>query len=195
MRLKSLVVIAALAALLALAGTSGAAGGKLKCFADSPATCVLNTASSATLDTTSGSDAGVYLSNGKSTNGTPLAGVDFSFTYFCANTIDLSSCIAGGAPRWSIPINTDSNSKTTEGYAFLDASGCLNGGTQPSGGALTVSTALATCPVNFAGDYANWGAFADAHPTYTISGDFPFVIADVQTGGQLVVSNVVVTKS
>jgi hypothetical protein len=198
-RLKNLVVIAALAAfgVLALASTSGAAGGKLKCFADAPATCVLNSTTSATLDTTSGSDAGVFLSNGKNTNGTPLAGADFSFSYFCANTLDTTSCIAGGAPRWSIPISTDGINKTTEAYAFLDAQGCINGGETPSGGAITVSTALAQCPVdlNISGHWANWDAFAAANTTYRISGDLPFVIADVQTGGQIVVSDVLVTKS
>ena len=190
-------MVAASAALALFVVTMAtAAGGKLRCFADSPATCTLNSATSATLDTTAGGDAGVFLTNGKSTNGVPLANAGFSFTYFCANTLSLTSCISGGAPRWSIPINTDGNSKTTEGYAFLDAQGCLNNGTQPSGGALTVSTMAATCPVNFQSvDYANWATFAADNPTYTISAALPFVIADVVTGGQIIVSNVNVTKS
>ena len=67
---------------LTLGGTSvSAAGGKLRCFADAPATCTLNSATSATINTTTGGDAGVFLSNGKSTNGVPLANASFSFTY------------------------------------------------------------------------------------------------------------------
>jgi hypothetical protein len=183
-----MVLAAALAAVLSLAVTASAQGGKLRCFADAPATCTLNSASSATLDTTQGSDAGVYFSNAKSTNGTPLAAVDFSFTYFCAVTTDQTSCVSGGAPRWSIPISTDGNSKTTEGYAFLDAPNCGDTG--------TVSTADKTCPVFFDSEsFANWDDFAAAHPDYTISGDAPFVIADVATGGPIIISDVSVTKA
>jgi hypothetical protein len=181
------LLLAALAALV-LGGTSAsAAGGKLKCFADFPATCTLDSASSATIDSTLGGDAGVYLSNGKSTNGFPLANVSFSFTYSCPNTGDSTSCIGGGAPRWSIPISTD-GSATTAGYAFLDAKGCGANG--------TVSTEAPTCAVNAFGiDYANWAAFAAANPTYTISSALPFVISDVVTAGPILVSDLVVTKS
>ena len=190
-----LIAALAVAVVSITAVTANAAGGKLRCFADAPATCVLNSSTSATLDTTLGGDAGVYLSNGMATQGRPLSQVDFSFTYFCANTLDLTSCISGGAPRWSIPISTDGDKKTTEGYAFLDAQGCLNNGTQPSGGALTVSTTVATCPVNFQGvDYANWDAFAAANPTYTIASALPFVISDVVTGGPIIVFDVNSTK-
>src|SRR5262249_38762301 len=161
---RALLLTGIVIATLGITSSATAAGGKLKCFADSPATCTLNSATSATIDATGGGDAGVFLSNGKSTNGAPLASVHFSFTYFCANTTDITSCTTGGAPRWSIPISTDGNSKTTEGYAFLDGQGCLNGGTALSGGALTVSTTLATCPVNFQSvDYQNWDAFAAAN--------------------------------
>ena len=191
---RTLLLAAIVIAALGITSSAMATGGKLKCFADSPATCTLNSATSATINATAGGDAGVYLTNGKSTNGVPLASVDFSFTYFCANTTDITSCNAGGAPRWSIPISTDGNSKTTEAYAFLDGQGCLNGGTALSGGALTVSTTLATCPVNFGVDYLNWDAFAAANPTYTISGALPFVISDVPTAQAQIVSNLVVAK-
>jgi len=115
--------------------------------------------------------------------------------HFCANTTNIASCTGGGAPRWAIPISTDGNSKTTEGYAALDGAGCLRGGTALSGGALTVSTTLATCPVNFQSvDYVNWDAFAAANATFTISSALPFVISDVPTAEAQIVSNVVVTK-
>jgi hypothetical protein len=198
-RLPVVVMVAIAAAVLAavIGSASGAAGGgKLRCFADSPATCTLNSATSATIDATAGGDAGVYLSNGKSLNGTPLANADFSFTYFCTITTDIASCTGGGAPRWSIPISTDGNSKTTEGYAFMDGANCLANGTATSGNSLTVSTTVATCPVFFGpNSYANWDAFAAANPSYTIAGDLPFVISDTTTVAAQIVSNVDETKS
>lgn len=191
-RSKGRAVTVALTALVALAlvGTGGAAGGKLKCFVGSPATCVLNPSTNgATLDTTSGGYAGVYYTNGKSFNGSTLGSVDFSFDYRCqpSNT-DTTTCVGGGAPRWSIPISTDANTKTTEVYAFLDAANCGSTG--------TVSTNLASCPVflNSGPSFANWNAFAAAQPTYTISGSYPFVIADVGTAAPIVLYDVSVTK-
>lgn len=198
-RLSIAVMLAVAATVLAAAGSASgdAGGGKLRCFADAPAVCTLNSgAASATIDATAGGDAGVYLSNGKSLNGTPLANADFSFTYFCGDTTDITSCTGGGIPRWSIPISTDGNSKTTEGYAFIDGANCLANGTPTSGGALTVSTTVATCPVFFgSAEYPNWDAFAAANPSYTISGDVPFVISDGSTASPQIVSNVIATKS
>lgn len=59
-----------------------------------------------------------------------------------------------------------------EGYAFLDAINCGNTG--------TVSTTSAACAVFFGSEsFANWAAFAAAHPTYRIpAASIPFVIAD-----------------
>jgi hypothetical protein len=162
----------------------------------SVSSCTLNSATSATIDATTGGDAGLYLSNGKSLSGDPLANAEFSFTYFCGNTTDISSCTGGGIPRWSIPISTDGNSKTTEGYAFMDGANCLAAGTQTSGNALTVSTTVATCPVFFGPtEYTNWDAFAATKPSYTISGDLPFVISDEPTASPQIVSNLIATKS
>jgi hypothetical protein len=185
-RLPIAAAVAVAAAVLAIAGlASGAAGGgKLRCFADAPATCTLNSATSATLDTTQGGDAGVYLSNGKATGGTPVANAGFSFQYFCANTTDYTSCVGGGAPRWSIPINVGNDPKDThQVYAFLDANGCGDDG--------TVSTDEADCAVtlNAGGSYPNWATFAAANPTYTIANALPFVISDVTTGGKIIVMN------
>ena len=198
LHLPMVVILAVAVTALAAAGSANgdAGGGKLRCFADAPATCTLNSGTSATIDATGGGDAGVYLSNGKSLNGAPLANADFSFSYFCGNTTDLSSCTGGGIPRWSIPISTDGNSKTTEGYAFIDGANCLANGTAPSGGALTVSTTVSTCPVFFGPtEYLNWDAFAAANSGYTISGDVPFVISDGATASPQIISNVIVTKS
>jgi hypothetical protein len=84
--------------------------------------------------------------------------------------------VAGGAPRFSIPIDTGGGRRTVEGYAFLDAAGC--GGA--SGEYTTVSTESSECAVNFDSvDYANWATFAAANPTYRIAaGTIPFIIAD-----------------
>jgi hypothetical protein len=199
---RMLFFAAMVAAVLSFASLANAAGGssKLKCFADLPATCSLSGTGSATVDATAGGDAGVYVTNGNSgsssVNNTLLKSADFSFTYFCGITTDISSCTGGGIPRWSIPINTDGNAKTTEGYAFLDGANCMSGGTPVSGNSLTVSTTLATCPVFFGpNSYTNWDAFAAANPTYTISNAIPFVISDGPTASPQIVSNVSITKS
>lgn len=119
---------------------------------------------SATITNEAGEYGGVYL-KARSLQNKPLASADFWFTSTGAN--------AGGAPRFSIPIDTDGNTRTTEGYAFLDVNGC--------GGDTFVSTTNDACTVWFASvQYANWHAFAAANPTYRISRDTPFIIADVE---------------
>lgn len=121
------------------------------------------TGTSATIVNDAGEYGGVYV-KARSLNNKPLADVDFSFTS--------SGDVAGGAPRFSIPIDTDGDTKTTEGYAFIDVNGC--------GGDLFVSTTNEDCVVYFGDDvYANWDAFAAANPTYRISKAIPFIIADV----------------
>lgn len=109
-------------------------------------------------------------------------------------TVPNTSDVQGGAPRFSIPVNTDNDPNTTEGYAFLDAAGC--GATvgvaasRSSDPSIVVATARSNCHVNFQGvDYANWNAFVGksggAHPTYTLAkqdtgeNTMPFIIADV----------------
>lgn len=112
---------------------------------------------------------GVFI-NSKSQSHKPLNSVDFSFV----STGD----VTGGAPRFSIPINTDGGS-TVAGYAFIDAAGC--GGV--SGESTTVSTSLPNCQVFFGVGYPNWAAFAAANPTYRIApGAIPFIIADGAAG-------------
>lgn len=117
---------------------------------------------------------GVYL-NSRSMSGKRIGRVLFSFTS--------SGDVAGGAPRFSIPISTGTSNKVAF-YAFLDVNGC--------GGAAVVSTASATCTV-YAGSetFPNWAAFAAAHPKYRIApGKIPFVIAD-GSYGTFVVSDIV----
>jgi len=89
--------------------------------------------------------------------------------------------VQGGAPRWSIPVSTDADVTTVEGYAFLDAAGCgATVGDNPTEIPTLVSTKSDTCKVNFLGvDYANWKALAAAFPTAREAKAIPFVIADV----------------
>jgi hypothetical protein len=84
--------------------------------------------------------------------------------------------VAGGAPRWSIPLDTDNNTKTVDSYAFLDVNGC--GGS--AGHATYVSTTNPDCQVfiNTGGSYPNWAALVAANPTWRVDGQ-GFIIADV----------------
>ena len=166
--MKSLVAALVTVVALALVATSGAGQGKLKCFAGDPATCSVSQGT-ATLDTSSGGFAGAYYTASKA-NGTALTDIVYSFKYTCDPVDDNVSCVGGGSPRWSIPIDTPDAGKTN-GYAFLDAAGCGSTG--------TVSTTSSACAVNFAGvDYTNWDAFAAVNPTYQIGNAVPFVITD-----------------
>ena len=89
--------------------------------------------------------------------------------------------VQGGAPRFSIGIDTDGDPNSNNGFAFLDAAGC--GAAVGPNTTLTtlVSTQNPACHVNFNGvDYANWDAFAAAFPSArTNPGGTPFIIADV----------------
>ncbi len=109
-----------------------------------------------------GSYAAVYV-NAKAPYGKPLSKVDFGF----AST---GPSIAGGAPRLSIPIDTNGDSGW-DIFAFLDVANCGSG---------LVSTTIATCPVfTSLGNYANWDALVLANSTWKMASDtMPFAIAD-----------------
>lgn len=115
---------------------------------------------------------GVFLAS-RSQSAKLLADVDFSFLS--------SGAVAGGAPRLSIPIN---DGLTADLFAFLDVNNCASN---------TVSTDSLNCQVvlnQVYGTFANWDAFAAAHPTFRIvSGGIPFIISDQP--GTYVVSNIV----
>lgn len=118
----------------------------------------------ATLTNGAGEFSGVFLKS-RSQSGKSLAAVDFSFAY--------SGSTAGGAPRFSIPLDTGSTESVTP-FAFVDALNCGDTG--------VVDTDASNCQVflNFSNEsFANWDAFAAAHPTWRIApGSIPFVIAD-----------------
>jgi hypothetical protein len=142
---------------------ASASANKLQTFGTGMVT-IGDDGSSATIVNGAGEYGGVYI-NSKNQNHKPLSEVSFSFVS--------SGDVTGGAPRFSIPIDTDGVGGTVEGYAFLDVLGC---------GYSTgmVSTELPNCHVNFQSvDYANWDAFAAANSTYRIArGAVSFIIAD-----------------
>jgi hypothetical protein len=163
--MRRLSILIALVASVAIAAPALAAPpARLLTFGTGDAT--LTGLSSVTLVNDAGEYSGVYLHAARTAKS--IGSVDFSFTY--------SGTIAGGAPRFSIPIDTDGNG-TVEGYAFIDANSC---GATTTSGSGTVSTELATCKVYFLNDvYANWDAFVLANPTYRLPpGSVPFIIAD-----------------
>ncbi len=173
-RFLIVLTVAAVAAIGFGGVAASASANKLQTFGTG--TVTITGADSATIHLTASDQyGGVYISS-KSQSAKPLNAVHFSFV----STGD----VTGGAPRFSIPIDTDGVGGTVEGYAFLDAAGC--GGVSP--GTTEVSTSSSVCHVNFMGaDYANWAAFADANPTYRIApGAIPFIIADGSVGSYAV---------
>ena len=188
-RFLSIFALALSAVLLGNAGTAAAAN-PLLCFSGTTdgstygGVCTINAGgNSATLNTTggpaAGSYAGVYYAS-SSLSGKPVGTVTgVSFTYSCTSA---ATCVTGGSPRLSIPIDTNANG-TTDGYAFIDAANC--GQTGATSGTVNLS-----CPVFFGGTlYANWTAFATTNPGYRIAtDDVPFVIADQPFQG--IISNV-----
>ena len=182
-RFKTVAVVAALGgfAALTLAGTSGAAPrGQLRTFGTGEVTTAGN---SATIVIDVGEFGGVFeQSTGQ--QGKLLRDAVFAFTS--------RGDVAGGAPRFSIPIN-DGLFDPNGDYAFIDAAGCgATVGDNPGNSATLVSTQNPACHVNFHGvDYANWAAFATANPTFRIAKSTPFIIADAVPPSQLSATYVV----
>jgi hypothetical protein len=168
MKLRTTTAAAALASLLFFGSIAAhaAPAPKLQVFGNGDVT--VTGPDSATIVNDGGEYGGVYI-NSKSQSSKTLETVIFQFRNNGGDS-------AGGAPRFSLPVDTDGIGKTVEGYAFMDVNGC--GGT--SGDNTLVSTQNGNCHVNFNGvDYANWSSFAAANPTYRMSpGAIPFIIAD-----------------
>jgi hypothetical protein len=158
--------ILALVAILAIAiPASATPKSKLQTFGTGVVT--INGSDAATLVNGADEYSGVYL-RGIRKSAKPIEAVHFSFNY--------DGTLAGGAPRFSIPIDTNHN-HSNEGYAFVDALNCGASGTSGTG---TVSTDDANCKVFFQDEsFDNWDAFVDAHAGYRIPpGGIPFIIAD-----------------
>jgi hypothetical protein len=174
-RFKTVAVVAALGgfAALTLAGTSGAApGGRLRTFGTGEVTTANN---SATIVIDNGEFGGVFQ-QGKGQAGKLVSQVTFAFTS--------RGDVAGGAPRFSIPIDDGSFDPNTD-YAFIDAAGCgAPVGENVNNDATFVSTQNPQCHVNFHGaDYLNWAHFASSNPTFRIAKNIPFIIADAVPPG------------
>jgi hypothetical protein len=172
--------ILALLAAVAVAGTALAGGPKLQTFGSADVTidgATVTIATDGDEDPTWGGPeyGGVYLKS-KSVSGKLIGNVLFSFTS--------SGAVTGGAPRFSIPVNSDGTTNAVAFYAFIDAANC---------GGPFVSTENPACPV-FAGaeTFANWDAFAAAHPNYRVApGVIPFIVADGAYNQTYVVSDIV----
>ena len=111
-----------------------------------------------------GSYAAVYV-NAKAPFGKTLSAVDFGFS-------STGPTVAGGAPRLSIPVDSDDAGTGWDLFAFIDVNSCAGNG--------FVSTTSATCGVYIGNEYfANWDALTAAHPTWHAASDtMPFAIAD-----------------
>ena len=124
-----------------------------------------------TITNDAGEFGGIYT-NSKSTKAL-LASVDYGFT--------ATGTVAGGAPRLSIPVDSDDAGSGWDLFAFIDVNSCASG---------FVSTTSATCGVYIGSEFfANWDLLAAAHPTWRMASDtMPFAIAD--QAGTYVLSNI-----
>ena len=88
-------------------------------------------------------------------------------------SFDYAGDTAGGAPRFSIPLDTNRDN-VVDGYAFLDAVNCGDTG--------SVSTDDPDCKVflNFSSEtFDNWADLARTHRSWRVPArSIPFVIAD-----------------
>jgi hypothetical protein len=152
-------LLLALGIVLATAGTATAAS-KFRAFGTGDVTLL---GTGARLVNDAGEYSGVYLRARASAKWVKAVHMSFDYT----------GSVAGGAPRFSIPLDTNRD-RVVDGYAFLDALNCGDTG--------TVSTDDPDCKVflNFSSEwFANWDALVAAHPRWRIPPrSIPFVIAD-----------------
>ena len=167
--MRRLAPAIALIAVMALASTV-TANGKLFTFGTGTVSISHGTV---TLTNDPGEYSGVYVKSQK-LSGKRLRFVRVSFVS--------SGDVAGGAPRFSIPLNTG-HTETVEPYAFLDVQNC---------GSALVSTTNTHCKVflNFSSEsFDNWADLVATHPTWRIpKHGIPFIIADEP--GTYVVSHI-----
>jgi hypothetical protein len=156
----ALALLVGLVLAIALAGVSTAAPSKYRTFGTGEVSFGGGTA---TLANDSGEYSGIYL-RGKPLSARRLSGVHISFR----STGDT----AGGAPRFSIPLNTGHTESVTP-FAFLDVNNC---------GGPVVSTDDPDCKVflNFSSEsFDNWDDLVATHPSWRVTRrGIPFIIAD-----------------
>jgi len=165
---RAIVLVAALAAVgVASIASAAGGGGSFRTFGGGD---VVTQGDRAMFLITPGKHAAVW----EKSKSMPVGKVHFSMVSY--------GDVQGGAPRFSIPLDTDGVRATVESYAFLDAanSGGVVGD-NPTNTPTVVSTELAGSKVfiNTGGEYANWAALVAAHPTWRTAKSPAFVIADV----------------
>lgn len=167
--MKRLIILLALASLMVAGGAIAGDGNRLKTFGDADVTVTDHT--NVTISVGPGEYGGVYV--GKAGDA-KLGKAHYSFKS--------RGDVQGGAPRWSLPIDTDGARSTVEGYAFLDAANCGAAvGDNPGNISTTVSVDNNDCKVFYgSGTYANWYEFRTMNPSYQMAKAIPFVISDVQ---------------
>jgi hypothetical protein len=157
--MRRLAPAIALIGVIALASTV-TANGKLRSFGNGDVSIDGGTV---TITNGSAEYGGVYI-NSRSLSSKKLRAVHISFVSTGFHT--------GGAPRFSIPLNTGHAESVTP-YAFLDVNNC---------GSSLVSTGNPDCKVflNFSTEsFDNWAALVATHPKWRIAaGGIPFIIAD-----------------
>ena len=167
MRKAMILGVAVLVAGVLTTVAAASNGGNLKSFGDADVTVQ---GKKATFVVQPGHYVGVY----KNSDSKPISKVRFHMVSY--------GDVQGGAPRFSIALDTNSSKKTTESYAFLDAANCGGVvGDNPTSTETLIDTAAANCKVfinNTGESFANWAALVAAHPGWQTSKDPSFVIAD-----------------
>jgi hypothetical protein len=162
-------VLTAAAALLAITAVASpeaiAASNKYqdqKCFTGGGGTCVQQGGGVFTLGVTVQyvDYAGVYVP-GKSLAGISASSLALSFSY--------QGDTAGGAPRFSIPLDTDGKSNTVEGYLFVDTACDANHDN-------VVDLTEPGCIVSDSWGY--YGTYANYFNSYQVANAQSFIIND-----------------
>ena len=193
---RSFGILAVFSAAVLLGNTGAAAAAN----ASSQLLCFDGTTDTANGDTGGAVYGGVCTrtSNGATLNNSvPVGSGDYSGVYFATSAIsgkplsqvsglsfNYTGTATAGSPRISLPIDTNADG-TTDFYAFIGAFYCNNGA------GLVDPMNDSTCTIFYTGNTtgdANWAAFVAAHPTWRVSNDVPFIVAD--DAGIWTVSNV-----
>jgi hypothetical protein len=186
------VLLLAFSAGTVMAAAPGTAPGqnKIVCFQSGAATCTVNTngaKGSVTFKVTGpGAASAYYVGYNASVYGVKLSSLSLlSFQY-------TGNAATAGAPRFSIPIDQN-NDGYTEAFAFVPAVSCNNG----QGKVDVIGDS--TCLVYYAPDgvtgWANWAAFAAAHPTYEVAELDNYVFPTADEVGTWTLSQLVIGKS
>jgi len=173
--LATLLLVFSAGSAFAAAPSTAPGQNKIVCFQSGDATCTNNTngaKGSVTFTVTgAGAAAAYYVGFNDSIYGQLLSNVtQLSFQY-------TGDAATAGAPRFSVPID-ENNDGLTEAFAFVPAVSCDNG--QGKVDVIGDSTCLVYYAPDGVAGWANWAAFAAAHPTYEVAltDNYVFPISD-----------------